>query len=93
MQWLVVPAAPELMDHPLAEGFNATVMKIEWKPPLKQNGPDPLYTLSRMVASFSSPPPSVENGHHFTGSGYYMFNHTVVPENSPFTGKNLQYII
>lgn len=68
-------------------GVNSYNMLISWKPPEKLNGPKLGYLLERSAASFSTPPPAVTSGIRMTGSGYYKFPHTALPEGVAFTGE------
>ncbi|PIK62302.1 putative usherin [Apostichopus japonicus] len=85
-----LPSAPEDQVAPLVEGQNATSMLISWSAPLKPNGPEPDYSLHRSPVAFSSPPPRVEKGARFTGTGFYKFSSSLLPVSS-YTGIDMEF--
>ncbi|XP_041351149.1 usherin-like [Gigantopelta aegis] len=83
-------AAPEGVRKPFVDGYNSSVMKIIWKPPLFANGPPPQYTVDKTLIALSYPP-VVVRGTRFPGSGYYKFSSDVIPQNVAFTGVRFKF--
>uniref|UniRef100_A0A2C9JJ39 Usherin n=1 Tax=Biomphalaria glabrata TaxID=6526 RepID=A0A2C9JJ39_BIOGL len=83
-------AAPEGVQRPQVDGFNTTVMKISWDPPLFPNGPPPTYRVQKTNIALSYPA-SVIRGTRFTGGGYYSFSPNIIPQNVAFTGIRLKF--
>ena len=61
-------------------------MRIDWDPPLEPNSPHISYRVTRSEVAVSNPPPHVDGGTRFPGSGYYLFPSDIVPQNVAFTG-------
>ncbi|CAD5123124.1 DgyrCDS11497 [Dimorphilus gyrociliatus] len=88
---LTAAAAPEQLERPIVNGLNSTAIKLEWKLPLKPNGPNPRYVLRRFIPSFNQPPQRVVKGTRFPGTGYYEFPPDVVPQGVGFLGFDLWF--
>lgn len=80
-------AAPLNQGEPKVSGISSYNMLVTWNPPERPNGPNLGYLLERSLASFSTPPPAVTSGIRMTGSGFYKFPHTALPEGVAFTGE------
>ncbi|XP_022099403.1 usherin-like isoform X2 [Acanthaster planci] len=83
-------SVPEGLQPPSVDGYNFSTMSVTWDPPLQQNGPTPLYTAVRTVASFNSHPPRVEKGARFPGGAYYLFPSSTLPS-SAYTGIEFEF--
>ena len=78
--------APEGLSKPKVDSLNSTTITVTWHPPLKLNGPAPLYSVEKSVPSLSYPA-AVIQGTRFPGGGYYLFPPETLPTNVAFTGK------
>ncbi|XP_038072643.1 usherin-like isoform X1 [Patiria miniata] len=83
-------SAPEDLQPPFVNGYNFSTMSVTWNPPLQQNGPTPVYTAVRTIASFNSYPPRVEKGTRFPGGAYYLFPSSTLPS-SAYTGIEFEF--
>ena len=75
------------MPGPTVEGYNATVMELEWGLPHNPNGPPPTYVVNRLNVAFGHPALDVERGTRFPGGGYYYFPPDIMPQGVGFSGK------
>ncbi|ESO94175.1 hypothetical protein LOTGIDRAFT_118598, partial [Lottia gigantea] len=86
----LLPAAPEGVVKPTADGYNSTVMSIRWPEPTFPNGPSPNYVVEKTSIALSYPP-QVDKGTRFPGGGYYIFPSSVLPQSVSFTGIRLSF--
>lgn len=80
-------SAPENIAAPKMNALNESTLEISWSPPTSLNGPEPYYIIRRAEASFNFPPPAVEAGTRFAGTGYYKFPPDTIPQGVSFTGQ------
>ncbi|ELU01149.1 hypothetical protein CAPTEDRAFT_219707 [Capitella teleta] len=84
-------AAPEGMGSPIIKPYNMSSLDVSWTTPAHLNGPDPYYIVRRTESSFNFPPPSVEPGMRFSGTGYMRFPSYTIPQGVSFTGIELWF--
>ena len=77
------------MAPPQITAYNMSTLQVSWTPPAHPNGPPPYYTVRRTEAAFNFPPPEVEEGTRFPGTGYYKFPPDTIPQGVGFTGKTI----
>ena len=78
---------PSGVSQPIVDGYNYSSMSVDWERPRAANGPEPRYAVTRMEASFNTPPFPVTRGVRFPGGGYYLFPPDNFPQGVSYTGN------
>ncbi|TRY59648.1 hypothetical protein DNTS_027391, partial [Danionella cerebrum] len=86
-----LPSAPVGLKAPALRPLNMTAMEVSWEAPAEVNGPPPVYHVERTDVSLSDAQGPVIRGRRFTGTSYFRFPSSTLPNNADFTGLKLSF--